>query len=386
MIKVCHITDELKIGGLERIIIAIATNLKGYNHEIWCLKKGGPLAQEVKTRGIRVREFNFEGKSRIHSHFHLIGELKKERFDVIHCHGLYPSIWGRVAAVFAGVPAKINHCQNLYYDVPFNDRVKLKLLSFSTDKFIAVSSAVKKSLVEAIGINANKIEVIYNGSKFHGNIGPHERKTTRAGLGIKDDDFVIGNISRLEEHKGHAYLLDTLVKLKNVISALKCVIVGDGPAMKMLKQKCERLGLRDIVIFSGFRSDIETMLSIMDIFILPSLVREGLPLALVEAASMALPLIATDIGGNGEIVFNEVNGFIVKPKDTEELSRKIAHLITNRLARKNMGEESKEIWERHFTLENMLEKIDKVYHDALAPAVNHFGKNEQIHKHHNPKL
>ena len=366
MIKVCHIVDELGVGGTEMNLKEIALNLRDkYDHEIWCLKGKGVMAPEIEKNGLSVRAFDFRGGIKFSSILILTRDMKKKRFGIVHCHGLFPSIWGRIAALLAGVPVRIVHCQNLYYGITSWARMKLIFLSNFTTKIIAVSEAVKRSLVEYVGIDRLKIEVVYNCSKKFAIPSPETRKNARAELGVIDGDFVVGSISRLEEHKGHRCLLEAVAKIKDNMPHLKCLIVGDGPAMEILKQKARDLKLDDIVIFSGFRADTETMLSIMDIFVLPSTIREGLPLTLAEAAAAALPLIATSVGGNPEIVFDGRNGFVIEPNNAEEIAAKIKYLSDNRSDIKKMGDESLKIWKRKFTLEEMLRKIDSLYQSLI---------------------
>jgi len=332
-----------------------------YHHEVWCLREKGAMAPEIEGRGIAVRAFHFKGKIRLFSILMLAKEMKNKRFDIVHCHGLFPSIWGRLAALLSGVPVRIAHCQNLYYGMGAWTRMKLLLLSNFTTRLIAVSGAVKRCLVEYIGINRLKIEIIYNCSKKFEMPPLKAMESARAELGIKNGDFVVGSIGRLEEHKGYSYLLDAVARIKDGMPNLKCLIVGDGKAADALKQKAGESHIDDIVKFSGSRNDTELMLSIMDIFVLPSTIREGLPLTLAEAAAAGLPMIATCIGGNPEIVLNGKNGFIIEPKDAGALAAKIRHLADNPADREKMGSESLRIWKENFTLEEMLSKIGTLY-------------------------
>jgi len=365
MIKVCHLLDNLNVGGLEEIAKEIALHLKGYEHKVLCLKKKGFLSGEIEDGGIEVVGFGFENSSALPCIRRLVKELKKEKFDIVHCYGLFPSMWGRIAAVFAGVPVKIIHCGNIYSDPSFKDYVKFKALTFFTDKIIAVADAVKRSLVEFLGISPDRIEVVHSGVEEFRAPSVEEKIEIRKGLGIKEEDFIIGTIGRLVEIKGHSYLLEAMAQLKAGGSDIKCLIVGYGPAMDPLKNMAEGLGLKGNIVFTGLRTDLDRMLSLMNIFVLPSIVREGLSLALAAAASAGLPLIATSVGGNSEIVLDSRNGFIVGPKDAPAIADKIRHLIDNPIERKRMGEESRKIWKAGFTSEEMLEKIGNIYRGLL---------------------
>lgn len=365
MIKICHILDTLNIGGLEKTLIEIISGLKEYEHQVWCLKNKGVLAKEVEDKGVLLREFDFAGGITIPALLRLSKALKRENIKIVHCHGLFPSIWGRLAAILAGVHVKIVHCQNVYYGIPKKDVIKLKLLGLFTERIIAVSEAVKKCLVEFIGINPRKITVIYNSAAGTAARDVLTREGLRKSIGLDKNDFVSCCISRIEEHKGHYFLIEAVAKCKAGNVPCKCVIAGDGPHTENLRLKIKSLGLEDRVILLGWRKDIQDLLLAMDVFIHPSTLREGLPLALAEAASAGLPLIATQIGGNSEIVEDGINGFIVPPKDAQALAEKIKYFVENPAEMKKMGERSRKIWEDKFTLQEMLHKIDSLYKSLI---------------------
>ena len=136
MKKICHVVDRLNVGGLERTLLEIVSGLKGYEHHIWCLDSKGPLACEAEKSAAEVREFGFSGGISLGTIMTLASAMKKERFDIVHSHGLYPSIWARLAAIPARVPLRVDHVQNVYTQVPASARMKLKLLSYFTDRIM----------------------------------------------------------------------------------------------------------------------------------------------------------------------------------------------------------------------------------------------------------
>jgi glycosyltransferase involved in cell wall biosynthesis len=142
---------------------------------------------------------------------------------------------------------------------------------------------------------------------------------------------------------------------------VKCLIVGDGPDRNSLEIMAKNSGLTSEVIFTGMKTDAQELFLAMDLFIQASILKEGLPLALAEAASAGLPLVATDIGGNPELVKDGLNGFVIKPKDAFLLSEKIKYFLEHPQKAKEAGENSKKIWLDKFTLEEMLCKIGNVY-------------------------
>ncbi len=220
--------------------------------------------------------------------------------------------------------------------------------------------AVKLFLSEGAGVDPGKIVVIYNSSPRMIAQDPDTRIKIRRDLGL-GDVFVIGSIGRIERQKGYSFLLEAVSKCRKEGVDCKCLIAGDGPERVNLKRDIRRLKLDDTVIMTGWREDIAELLSAMDVFVLASLFREGLPLVLTEAASAGLPLIATPVGGNPEIVEDGANGFIVPAGDADALAEKLGSLMKNTSQRMQMGENSKRIWREKFTLTRMINEIDFLY-------------------------
>ncbi len=354
------------MGGLENVAINIASNLDGYESHIWCLKYKGAMAKAAEEKGIKVRGFNFSGGLRIHSALKLAGAIRQEGFDVVHSHGLYPSMWAAFTAIFSGVPATILHCHSVYYGISKMDAMKLKILSRFARKVIAVSEAVKKSLVEFVGLDPKKVLVIHNGIPGMRPQDPRTKALSREKLGLKKSDFVIGHVGRLVRFKGQRLIVDAAARCRGEYPDFKWLIAGDGPEREGLEFEIKKFDLEDTVRLLGPRDDIEELLHAMDVFVNPSVVKEGLPLALIEASSAGLPLVATDVGGNSEVVEDEVNGFIVLPQETEKIAGHIRYLYENPAQRERMAASSRRIWNEKFRLEDMIRKIKAIYEDATS--------------------
>lgn len=239
--------------------------------------------------------------------------------------------------------------------------MKLWLLSYFTTKIIAVSEAVKKCLVEYAWIDPKRIAVIYNSAP---EIPPEKKETrssVRKSLGIGDDDFVVGCIGRLIPIKGQKVLIDAIAQCRKDRLRCTCVIVGDGPEMENLRIRARAAGLEKEALLLGTRRDADRLLLAMDAFALPSLKLEGLPLVLTEAASAGLPLLATDIGGNAEIVKDGVNGYLVGVGDPRALAERIEALVKDPEKAKRLGENARTTWRGKFTQARMLGEIDALY-------------------------
>lgn len=366
MIRICHFIEALNMGGLENMLkhIVVGMDKAKYQQEVWCLKDRGVLADDIERAGVTVRPFYFEGGFKITYLFCLAKALKEKRFDIIHSHGFFSIIWGTTIGILAGIPIRIATCGNIYYDVGTKNRLKFKFISYFTTHFIAFCETVKKSLVEFIGIPPSKISIGYGSADKIEPKSIDEKKKICENLGIKDEDFVIGSVGRLVWHKGHQYMIEALSMLEAGVPNIKYIIIGDGPAAEALRSKAKSLNLENIAIFAGMRHDIADLLNIMDVFVQPSAVREGLPAALAEAASAGLPMIATDIGGNCEIVKDGFNGFIVPPKDAARLAEKVLYLAQNPDERKRIGDNARATWQEKFTIERLLQTMSTIYDKA----------------------
>jgi glycosyltransferase involved in cell wall biosynthesis len=167
-------------------------------------------------------------------------------------------------------------------------------------------------------------------------------------------------VARLDEQKGHRYLLEAAVEIPEAVF----VLVGDGPERAALEKQVHQLKLEDRVLFFGFRNDIQNWLSACDLFVLPSLY-EGLPIAVLEAMAAGKPVIATDIPGNREAVVDGLTGCLVAPQDPRSLAVAIRSLLADSALRKRMGQAGREIVSQKFSMKEMVRQVTEVYTECL---------------------
>lgn len=362
-INVVHLVDDLKLGGLEKTLAIIVKNLdmSRYRVSIWCLISGGRIAEELKEKGVEVKILRFSISAKIRSLIRLTWRLKKEKIDILHCWGISGGVWGRCAAILAGVPIKFAHVQNLYYDLSRKARLIERLLSIFTDKVIACSETVSRCLIGFIGIQEHKIETIYNSVEIEKFSKIQDVQDIRREFNLSKEDIIIGTVSRLVPVKGHIYLLKSAVKVVKDFPRAKFLIIGEGPLKEELQNKATELGIKNNVIFTGLREDIPRLLSVMNIFIQPSIIKEGLPLAIAEACACTLAVIASDIGGNSEVVRDKETGLLVPPADVDALSKSLIFLLQDYQKVKQMGQAGRRFCEERLSSETMMQKIHRLY-------------------------
>ena len=197
----------------------------------------------------------------------------------------------------------------------------------------------------------------------------HKEKLSE--FGIDSNSFVIGNVGRLESVKGHRYLIDAFKKIEveRQSVSFKLLIIGDGNEKADLKNYVKELNLENRIIFTGFREDIEELMAIMDIFVLSSL-REGLPRVLVQAAAVGIPLVAFNVDGVPEIVKDNYNGFLVRPKDVDQLANSIIRYVDNKEIINLYGKRGREFVKGKWSIKDMVDKIDKIYQNLVREKIN----------------
>lgn len=362
-VNLIHVILKLDVGGLERVVIDLLRNLnlRIYNPILCCLEKYGTMIQEVNELGIDVIAL---GKKEEGLELSLIPRLAKilrqNKIDILHSHNSSPHFYSTLAGKVAGTPINIYtiHGQELH-------RAD-KLLSYMTDMIVAVSDDARKLMVRRGGIPQRKVMTILNGideGKYHSDVNVTLKKRS---IGLAEDDLVIGIVARLAPEKDHNTLLEAFkIVLQKTNKKVKLVVVGDGNLRKELEEKARHISISENTIFLGERHDVPELLATFDLFVLSSLT-EGISLTLLEAMAAGLPIVATNVGGNPEIVLNNQTGIIVPSRDPISMANGIVKVIGNINKAKQMGEMGKDRMAKVFSVKTMAKKYEEVYDKFLS--------------------
>jgi glycosyltransferase involved in cell wall biosynthesis len=234
------------------------------------------------------------------------------------------------------------------------------MINRMVDKVIAVSSNIRDTLTDS-GVSPEKIEVIHNGiplARFDPAAG--DRGEARKELSLGDGDVVIGAVGSLHEGKGVYDLLECVKRLSDRYPPLKLLFIGDGPERQRLEERAAELSIRDRVIFTGVRRDVERMYAAMDIFVLASSSGEAFGLVLVEAMAMRKPVIGTTVGGIPEIIENEINGLLVPPKTASAIAEAVSRYIDDEAFARKMAEAGRRTVEQRFADEAMGDHVERM--------------------------
>ena len=232
-------------------------------------------------------------------------------------------------------------------------------------KMVAVSHDLRQFLEARIGIPRSRITVIHNGVDTVQQASSVQVQQIRSELRVGEDEFVIGIVGSLYPVKGHMSLLDAMKTVLARYPKARLLIIGQGELERTLKRRASELGIERAVSFLGLRDDVPRLLPLFNLFVLPSL-SEGLSVALLEAMSAGVAVIASNVGGNPEIVVNGETGYLVPPERSEELASRIIALVSNQELTRLLGDRGKERVSQEFTTARMLEQYQDLYDSCLS--------------------
>jgi glycosyltransferase involved in cell wall biosynthesis len=296
--------------------------------------------------------------------------FKRERPHIVHTHTSKAGILGRWAAFLAGVPVIVHtphgHVFWGYFTRMITEVFVIleKVTALITDKIITLTEQEKRDHLKARIASESKFTTIHSGVNIDRFFNVSADNTAmKKSLSIPENFFVVGTVGRLTAIKGHRYLIEAARRVVDFRRDTAFVLLGDGELLDDLKDMTAALGIKENVKFPGWRPDVAEVMSVFDIFLLPSL-NEGMGRVLVEAMAMGKPVIASDAGGISDVVIHGKNGLLVPAADPVALSSEIQSLMNDPEKRKQMGHVGKRTAVR-YSADSMVRKIDRLYVELL---------------------
>ena len=290
--------------------------------------------------------------------------VRQERVELIHAHEFRANVFGAIVAKLCGIPlVGTVHGKN-YYPDHVKRRMAYRWVSTAAT-MVAVSEDLRRFLQERVGVHQDHIARIYNGVDMPERMSTKQVAQFRSDLGITPSEFVLGIVGSLYPVKGHAYLFDAFRSVLKLHPKTKLLVVGQGALEDGLKRQVSELGIDHAVSFLGLRNDVPSILAALDLFVLPSL-SEGLSVALLEAMSAAVPVVASNVGGTPEIVQDGQSGLLVSPENASELADCILEIVNNREKSKLLGERGRERVAKEFTTARMFHQYQELYEGCLS--------------------
>jgi glycosyltransferase involved in cell wall biosynthesis len=344
------------VGGAETIVSQMCRLQREQGHDpcVYAVAALGALGERMRAEGFRVQSNVGRHLSDSMQSFFRI--FKSSRPDVVHLHNPTPTIYAAMAARMAGVPSIISTRHSLVAP-PRKVVVELKYAFAARfcDWIVGICDATTDNVRSLRSIPSRKVMRVYNGTT------PVQR-VAREDCPEKDG-FTLVYVGRLEPVKNHSLLLNAFRAAHSAMPGLRLWMVGDGSERKTLESLAAELGIAGQVIFWEQQLNVAPFLSAADAFIMSSR-SEGLPISLLQAFSLGLPAIVTDVGGMTEVVRLAQAGFSVSATDPEAMANAILHLADSDAERKQYSLNAEAAFHSRFSLQTMVDSYMDLYRNT----------------------
>ena len=382
-VRLLEFLTSFTAGGTERQIVNLMKGLdrSHFALSIGCQLRSGKFVDEVLALGAPLREYaitSFKDPRTLRQIVRLARDMRRDAVQIVHSHNFYANVFAVPAARLARTPVVIASVRDMGIYQTRAQRVLHRMACALADRIIVNADAIRRSLV-AQGLPPRKIVVIPNGLDMtpFDTLAPaaHLREELR----VAADAPLVVLVARLNALKGVADFLDAAAQVLRAVPTVKFVIVGDdwvsrrGEVVadtayrRALGRQVTTLGLDAHVVFTGFRRDIPALLSEAAVSVLPSH-SEGLSNTLLESMAAGAPVVATDVGGNPEVVRHGVTGLLVPPRAPAALAGAIVTILTDRDLADRFGRAGRRRVIQDFSLDRMIARTEDFYLELLSLA------------------
>lgn len=359
-IKILYIQLLPLLSGVQNMMLRLIDSLdkNKYDISVAC-KNGGPLIDELKKRNVSYYEVkNFVHpisiKNDILAFFEIYSIIKQNKFDIVHTHSSKPGLLGRIAAKLAGT-TKIIHTVHGFAFHSFQSPVKQKMFMFLEkfaglfcDKAVFVNNQDRIFAIKSKILPQKKVLTIYNGIKLN-----EIDKIQKTG-------FVVGSVLRFDEQKNIVNTVKAAINVCKTTPEISFKFIGDGKFYRLCQKLVAKNKLQKQILLPGWQNNINYELANFDVFLLFSK-WEGLPLSILEAMASGLPIIASNIKGNNELVINNYNGFLINVSNLKKLENTILHCYNQQNMLNQLGKNSKKLVNEKFSFQNFALGYKRLY-------------------------
>jgi len=372
---IVHIIFRLDFGGLENGLVNLINNMseEKYRHAIICASDYTDFRKRINKADVDVYALHKKPGNDLGAYFRLWKLLRKLKPDIVHTRNL-GTIEYVIPAMLAGVKYRVHgeHGRDMS-DIDGTNKKYIFLRQFYNlflHRFIALSKDLEQWLLNSVNIKHHKIVQLYNGVDLARFNGLFEEGVLPAEFAqFQSDDILIGTVGRLQAEKDQTTLIKAFAQVRASTEKnqknIKLLLVGDGPDRSQLEALVVEKALSDHVVFLGARNDIPEILSQLDIFILPSR-GEGISNTILEAMASSLPVIATRVGGNPELVDENDTGMLVPSDHPEKMADALRIYIDDMTLAHKHGEAGRKRVEALFSMGSMIKNYAEVYDSLLA--------------------
>jgi len=368
-IRIAQLIYSAQIGGSEICATDICTHLDKniYDPIILFMYPGkGPMEEILNERGISFFHMNRNRLSRIFEPFTLAASLAKLNIDILHVHHIPLYINIKKAAKNCGI-------KHIVYTEHANYNIGKKLIlqkacydaALAVGRMTTVSNSLKKFFINSVGIKESLIQVIYNGVDIERfSPRPSNNELSKV-LPEKFKGKKLITVGRLTEAKDYPNMFKALNLIKEQNYKFHLIIIGDGEMREIIENEIIQNNLNSEVTLAGRRTDIAELLSDADIFVLASK-REGLPIAILEAMSSGLPIVATTVGAISEVLEDGYNAFMVEAENSVSLANGISKLLDDETLIDDYGRNSRKLVEEKYSMNFIVDQYAELYQQLIV--------------------
>jgi glycosyltransferase involved in cell wall biosynthesis len=365
-ISLLYFSNELARGGAEEHVLTL---LRGVDRKYFRLHLVCPVELMERLRGdvpgdVELLPLCLRKPTQWSAARRLARILREKQVGILHSHLFYGSLFASTVGWFCRVPVILEtpHVREEWRKGWLKTRYSVdRFFGHCVDRYIGVSEANARYLMEVKGLPRRKITVIHNGcnlERFDPNRAAPAGLKQKLGFGAEDPVLLV--VGRLEAQKGHRVLLGALPAVRQEFPRVRLVCLGTGGLQRALEAEAQALGVEDAVRFVGFQSNVADWLSLADLSVLPSFY-EGLPLAAVESLAAGRPVVATVVDGTPEVVVDGKTGFTVPPGDPRSLAEALCRILRDPGLRQRMGQEGRRWACEHFDQKAQVSKTQELY-------------------------
>ena len=382
-INILYVITKLELGGAQKQLLSLICGLdkERFNAYVLTAYDGLLIDAAKEIPGLRLIRCRFLERpirpiKDILVLFFIYRFIRNNDIDIVHTHSSKAGILGRLAAKASGARVIIHTAHGwsfhdyqpgiAYYFYLFLEKI---CASFSS-AIIVVSQWDKTRAVQELGAKKDKYKLIRYAINYEEFKNNSEVSQVRKEFGLSEADLVVGMVACFKPQKSPLYFIKLASVIKKDFPNTKFILSGDGVLRKKICALINKLNLQEQIILTGWRNDIVSILSCLDVFVLTSL-WEGLPIAALEAMAVGLPVVATDTGGINEIVLDGKTGYLVKPHDIEALQDRLKELLMKPYLRKEFGRRAIFTLEHNdYSLNSMLKRTTQLYLDLSLEEKN----------------
>ena len=365
-----HLISSSGLLGAEQVLLELASKAKqaGLPVTVGVLKNSSNPHVEVTDaaaqKGVNTQVFPCSGRLDKNTLSLINYYVLSHNVNIVHSHNYKSNFYARLSLPRTGVQWVVtNHGRRTGPFLFFYNLLDTFIVR-AADKVVAVSDPIRRQLRRS-GLSSEKLSMIDNGIDVDRFLRGQSSKRLRRSLNIEDSAMVIGTIGSLTEEKGHRYLIESIPGVIARFPNALFIFVGSGKERQSLELKARTLGVADSVLFTGVRNDIPDLLSILDAFALPSL-REGLPMALLEAQAAHIPVVATNVGAIPTVIKDRETGLLIPPRSPEALCTALCSVLGDPGAAAKMAARAFKRLRKDYSSDTMFQKYLSIYGQVLS--------------------